>query len=130
MFKLELFSLRGDRLELTVKSGGPKMRLGLLDVDGDVKVWNCQCPNLIFTEFEEPYEVVKGRIIKFYEDENLNDQITGHAIRKPGHGKMTSQNEEYKLVGTRVISCVFDSRAKTVKLEIAFDGTNYKLLEK
>lgn len=130
MFKLELFSQRGDRLELTVKNVVPRMRLGVLDIDGDSKCWNCQWPNLVITDFEEPYDIVKGRISKFYEDENLNDQITGHAIRKPGYGKMTSEIEEYKLVGTRIINCLCDSKAKTVKLEIAFDGAQCKALEK
>jgi hypothetical protein len=130
MFKLELISQRNDQLELTVKSTVPKMRLGVLDIDGDIKCWHCQWPNMIITDFEEPYEVVKGRINKFYEDENLNDKIGGHAIRKPGYGKMTSQNEEYKLTGTRIINCVCDSKAKTVKLELAFEGVQYKVLEK
>jgi hypothetical protein len=130
MFKLELISQRNDCLELTVKNITPKMKVGVLDVDGDVKCWHCQWPNMIITDFEEPYEVVKGRISKFYEDENLNDKVGGHAIRKPGYGTMTSDKEKYTLTGTRIISCICDSKAKTVKLEVAFDGANYKVLEK
>lgn len=124
--KLELLALNGCKLELTVDPIRPNLRIGQFEVDGEYKPWGGQWTNCIFKLFEEPYEVVKARIKKFYEEENLSDKVNDYSIRKPGTARIYSEDEEWSLVNARVINCKCDDYNKMVELEIAFTGAKYK----
>ena len=125
---LELKSIRNDTLELSVINARPCLKVGALEIDEEFFPWHCQWQNMTITEFEQPYEIVRGRVKKFYDDENITDEPNGYAVRKPCVGRLFDDSEEWTLQNTRIIGCKFDSRTKTISLELTFDGVSYKRL--
>lgn len=129
IMNLELKSIRNDTLELTIINSRPCLKIGGLEIDDEFLPWHAQWQNMVITEFDEPYEIVKGRIKKFYDDENVSDEPSGYTVRKPCIGKLFNEKEEWTLQNTRIIECKCDARTRTIRLELTFDGVNYNLKE-
>ena len=127
--KLEIHSMKDDFLEFEledVKEHRPQLYMGGLSVNGDWQPWHATWKSLKLNKFTEEFEIVKDKIIKFYEVEGQRNLQTGTTSRSPGWGKLTMGSEQWLLQNLKILNCEIIDADKSINVETMFDGVSYK----
>jgi hypothetical protein len=127
--KLEIHSMKDDILELeieNIKEHKPQLYIGGLEVNDGWEPWHAAWQTLKISKFTEEFEAVKEKIINFYAVEGQRNFQTGSTTRTPGWGKLFIEHEEWIMQNLKIMNCKIRDDDKSIVLDLAFDGVNYK----